>query len=167
VLHDPGLLDALEQFASEHRSQRVFRHMLGASPPERANERGARWNPPGTAALYTSLAESTAVAEGDHLIAVQPIPTRATRTIYELDVSLSRVIDLSDVSRLEALGLTEADIGGDDLGPTQSVGGAVAWLGNDGLLVPSVRSAGGINLVVFVAKLPVDAVLEVVGSHTV
>jgi RES domain-containing protein len=84
VIHDPALLDALERFDTERWQGRVFRHLLGSAPPELANVRGARWNPPGTSALYASLAESTAKAEGDHLIAMQPVPPRAPRTIYEL-----------------------------------------------------------------------------------
>jgi RES domain-containing protein len=71
VIHDPALLDVLERFDAEAWQGRVYRHMLGSAPPELANERGARWNPPGTSAFYTSLAETTAKAEGDHVIAMQ------------------------------------------------------------------------------------------------
>lgn len=67
MIHDPALLDALERFDTEPWQGRIYRHMLGSAPPELANERGARWNPPGTSALYTSLTETTAKAEGDHV----------------------------------------------------------------------------------------------------
>jgi RES domain-containing protein len=83
--------------------------MLGSAPPELANERGARWNPPGTSALNTSLAETTAKAEGDHVIAMQPVPPRAARTIYELDISIENLLVLTDVGRLAAIGVTEED----------------------------------------------------------
>lgn len=92
MLHDPALLDALEGLGTEHWEGRVFRHMLGSAAPELANERGARWNPPGTAALYTSLTEAAAKAEGDHLIALQPVPPRAPGTIYELEVAIKRLV---------------------------------------------------------------------------
>lgn len=74
MVHDPALLDALERLKTESWRGRVFRHMLDSASLELANVRGARWNPPGTSALYTSLAEATAKAEGDHLIAMQPVP---------------------------------------------------------------------------------------------
>ena len=38
-----------------------------------ANTRGARWNPPGLAAIYTSEERDTAIAEGQHAIDMQPL----------------------------------------------------------------------------------------------
>jgi len=103
VVHDPALLDALERLDTENWQGRVFRHMLGSASPELANVRGARWNPPGTSALYTSLTEATAKAEGDHLIAMQPVPPRAPRTIYELEIAVTNLLDLTDTARLAAI----------------------------------------------------------------
>ena len=68
---------------------------MGSASPELANLRGARWNPPGTQALYSSLSETTARAEGDHVISLQPIVPHAPRSIYELDVSLASLLDLT------------------------------------------------------------------------
>lgn len=167
MVHDPALLDVLECFDTERWKGRVYRHMLGSAPPELANERGARWNPPGTAALYTSLAETTAKAEGDHVIAVQPVPPRATRTIYELDVSIKSLLDLTDAGRLTAIGITEEDLESIPWEPCQRVGGAVAWLGPDGLLIPSVRDSGGSNLVIFTANQPPGSEVVVQGSHVI
>jgi RES domain-containing protein len=105
VIHDPALLDALERVDAKRWQGRAFRHLLDSAPPELAKVRGARWNPPGTSALYTSLAESTAKAEGDHLIAMQPVPPQASRTIYELDVSIARLLDLTAATRLADIGM--------------------------------------------------------------
>lgn len=126
MIHDPALLDALERFDTEPWQGRVYRHMLGSTPPELVNERGARWNPPGTPALYTSLAGTTAKAEGDHVIAMQPVPPRASRTIYELDISIKSLLDLTDAGRLAAIGITEEDFESIPWEPCQRVGGAVA-----------------------------------------
>lgn len=167
MIHDPALLDALERFDTEPWQGRVFRHMLGSAPPELANERGARWNPPGTPALYTSLTETTAKAEGDHVIAMQPVPPRATRTIYELDVSIENLLDLADAKRLTATGITEEDIESIPWEPCQRVGGAVAWLGHDGLLIPSVRDSDGSNLVIFTANQPPSSEIVVQDSHVI
>lgn len=167
MVHDPALLDALERFDTERWTGRVYRHMLGSASPELANERGARWNPPGTSTLYTSLAEATAKAGGDHVIAMQPVPPRATRTIYELDVSIENLLDLTDAGRLAAIGITEEDFESIPWEPCQRVGGAVAWLGHDGLLIPSVRDSDGSNLVIFTANRPPGSEIVVEGSHVI
>lgn len=167
MIHDPALLDALERFNTERWQGRVFRHLLGSAPPELANVRGARWNPPGTSALYTSLAESTAKAEGDHLIAMQPVPPRASRTIYELDVSIASLLDLTNATCLADIGITEEDFESIPWEPCQRVGGAVAWLGHDGLLIPSVRDSDGSNLVIFTANQAPGLEIVVQGSHVI
>lgn len=167
MVHDPALLDALERFDTESWQGCVFRHMLGSAPPELANVRGARWNPPGTSALYTSLAEATAKAEGDHLIAMQPVPPRAPRTIYELEIAVANLLDLTDAAHLAAIGIAEDDLDSIPWKPCQRVGGAVAWLGHDGLLIPSVRDSGGSNLVIFTANQPPAAEIVVRGSHAI
>lgn len=167
MVHDPALLDALERFDTERWQGRVYRHMLGSASPELANERGARWNPPGTSALYTSLAEMTARAEGDHVIAMQPVPPRAARTIYELDITIAKLLDLTDTGRLAAIGVTEEDFESVPWEPCQRIGGAVAWLGHDGLLIPSARDSGGSNLVIFTANQPPESEIVVRGSHSI
>lgn len=159
------LLDALERLKTKSWQGRVFRHMLGSASPELANVRGARWNPPGTSALYTSLAEATAKAEGDHLVAMQPVPPRAPRTIYELEIAVANLLDLTDTARLAAIGVAEGDLDSIPWEPCQRVGGAVAWLGHDGLLIPSVRGSGGSNLVIFTANQPANVEIIVRGSH--
>lgn len=49
-------------------------------------------------------AEATAKAEGDHLIAMQPVPPRAPRTIYELEIAVANLLDLTEAAHLEASG---------------------------------------------------------------
>lgn len=167
MIHDPALLDALERFDTEPWQGRVYRHMLGSAPPELVNERGARWNPPGTPAIYTSLAGTTAKAEGDHVIAMQPVPPRASRTIYELDISIKSLLDLTDAGRLAAIGVAEEDFESIPWEPCQRVGGAVAWLGHDGLLIPSVRDTDGSNLVVFTTNQAPGSEIVVQDSHVI
>jgi RES domain-containing protein len=64
--------------------------MFGDYPPDAENTRGARWNPPGVAAIYTSLARDGALAEAEYQIAVQPIRPRARRTHSTLIETLFR-----------------------------------------------------------------------------
>lgn len=167
MVHDPALLDALERLDTESWQGRAFRHMLGSASPELANVRGARWNPPGTPALYTSLAEATAKAEGDHLIAMQPVPPRAPRTIYALEIAVANLLDLTDTAQLASIGIAEGDLDSIPWEPCQRIGDAVAWLGHDGLLIPSVRDSGGSNLVIFTANQPAGTEITVRDSHRV
>ena len=161
MVHDPALLDALERFDNESWEGIVFRHVLGQGAPDRANVRGARWNPPEVSALYVSLDQETARAEGDRILEVQPVRPRSRRLVYEIGLRLDRLLNLSDEANLSAVGLSEDDLRGDSFEACQRVGGAVAWGGHDGLLVPSVRREGGKNLVIYTANHAVESELEI------
>lgn len=58
AIHDPALLDQIEQLGTRTFDGHVWRHMFNDFPPELVNTRGARWNPAGTSAIYTSMAVS-------------------------------------------------------------------------------------------------------------
>lgn len=162
MIHDPALLDELERLDPTTFSGRVCRHMFNGLDPQLANTRGARWNPPGTAAAYLSLESDTAVAEADHSLTVQPVrPKPKSRELYEIDLNLERVLDLRVEGLLERLGVDEVALHGHPPAQCQAVGGAAAWLACDGLLVPSAR-VNGSNLVVFVDRMDPDAALEIV-----
>ena len=129
-MYDRELLDKLDELRATQWQGQVFRHMFGEYPPERENQRGARWNPSETPAIYTSLTRAVALAEADFQISLQPIRPTARRTIYRIDVALASVIDLSDRTRLAALGISEDDVAFLDHRACQLVGGAIEWLGN-------------------------------------
>lgn len=151
--HDPDLLNAIRGYEAHAWRGRAFRHMLGDYPPQRPNVRGARWNPPEVAALYASLERETAIAEGDHRLSLEPVPIRLGRTLYEVELSLASLVDLTVEGLLSELGLGPDEMRSDDLRACQEVGGVVARLGRDGLLVPSLRHQGT-NLVVFTDNQP-------------
>jgi RES domain-containing protein len=163
---DPDLLEALADLESSTWSGRVWRHTFADNPPDKANGRGARWNPPGTDALYVSLDRETALAEAEHQIALQPIRPRAKRTLYQLDLELSNVLDLTDPEVLEGLGVDLAALSRVDFTACQRVGGAAAFLRHDGIRVPSGRHPG-INLVVFISNQESDAELHVRESEVI
>jgi len=154
------LLEYLQRLAPSPFRGSVYRHMFGERPPTLENTLGARWNPPGVAAIYLSLERETVIAEGDHALAVQPLRPRIDRWVYSVSVELSDALDLSAADVLERAGIGAAELDGDDQAPCRAVGEAVAWLGYEGLLVPSARAAGT-NLVIFTANLKPSAVFEV------
>jgi len=166
VIYDRELLAKLDQLRASPWRGDVFRHMFGDYPPERENQRGARWNPPETPAIYTSLTRVAALAEADFHISLQPIRPTARRTIYRIGVVLDSVVDLSDRSRLAALGISDDDLTSLDHRPCQRVGGAIEWLENDGLLVPSAR-ADGMNLVIFPNQQKAGYEFWVIGSEVI
>lgn len=145
--YDPAFLDVVEALPTREWRGRAWRHMFNDYAPERINTGGARWNPPGVGAIYTSLERDTAVAEGEHMIAAQPRRIFRRRVLYELEVDVANVVDLSDPHLLASVGLSADAIHSDDHGACQRVGGAVAWLGRGGIIVPSARADSG-NLVI-------------------
>jgi RES domain-containing protein len=159
TIHDPVLLDQIEQLGTQRFDGHVGRHMFNDFPPELANMRGARWNPAGVAAIYASLEPETALAEAQHAMDSQPLrPTPRRRVLYEVQVTLDTVVDLTG-DRYQQVGLTASDLVADDFAACQRVGGAVASMGYDGLLVPSARADGG-NIVILVDSLAADSVFD-------
>ncbi len=166
MVYPSELLDRLSAITPAPWAGQTFRHMFGAYPPDAENIRGARWNPLGVAAIYTSLAREGALAEAEHQIAVQPIPPRATRTIYTIELTLASVLDLTDSELLQSLGVGQAELTADDMTACRQLGGAVHWLERDGLLLPSARSPST-NLVIFPANRRADARFEILGAEPV
>ena len=143
--------DILEQVAPEKFVGDVYRVMIDGYPPERENTVGARWNPKGTAAIYTSGAADLALAEVRYNLARQPRPVRADLqlVVYKIHVEIDEIIDLAKVEpALEKLGLTRSRLLADDWADSQTLGNTVVWLGRGGLQVPSARGTST-NLVIF------------------
>jgi len=166
LVYPPEILDHLEQLSPEDWAGEVFRHMFAGVPPERENTLGARWNPRNLSAIYTSLARETALAEAEYRISLEPFRPRARRTLYRLRVNLHSVLDLRSRTLLGDLGIDQETLSGLDLKRCQQVGGAAAWLGHDGLLVPSARHEGT-NLVIYSVNQGPDSEFHVVDSETV
>jgi RES domain-containing protein len=153
----PGLLDFLESRAIGKWSGSVWREVLGDADPLRPNLRGARWNPPGVEALYCSLDGSTAAAEVDHLVSLQSVPVRRRRQI-RIEVELTRVVDLAELSPLVTFGIESAHLLGPNVDAPRMIGHAISWLGCAGLIVPSARHPGN-NLVIYTNQMaPTDRV---------
>ncbi len=130
-------------------------------PPDRENTGGARWNPPDCPAIYAAQERATVEAEVKHQLSLSPVNPSANRRIYTLNIALSKVIDLRTKETLQQLGLSEEQLISDDHRACQTIGGAIAFLENDGLLVPSVR-CDGTNLVIYAANQDHFAEFEVV-----
>ena len=113
---------------------------------------GGRWNRPGQAALYASIELFTAVSEYQQVIDVRP------GTFLAFDVFAPAILDLRQPAMRQVVGISTADLlsewkviaydeGGDP--PTWRACDAAVTAGADGSLVPSARTPGGTNLVLW------------------
>lgn len=157
---DPNLLDALEASEVARVEGTVWRQILDPTSVMRPNQRGGRWNRPGTEALYCSLTPATATAEIDHLVNSQPVPITRQRRTFAIEVRISRVIDLHSETWTRHL---TSPYDPTDVEQCRAIGAAVAWLECGGLIVPSLRHQGD-NIVIFVANLDHDDSLEPAGD---
>jgi RES domain-containing protein len=120
---------------------------------------GGRWNAIGAfRAVYGSTEDTVAVAESRATADYTgvPWPLRTPRLLVAIELSLEAILDLTDISVRKTLSLTidglkeedwrkTQERGGESL--TQAIGRAVFISGGEGLLVPSARVAGGVNVV--------------------
>jgi RES domain-containing protein len=141
--------------------------MFASYPPDRENTLGARWNPPEVPAIYTSLARETVIAEAEYQLDMEPLRPPVRRTVYEIGLTLSAVLDLSSRSALGRLGISEHDLGANDHSACQVIGGAVEYLTHDGLLVPSARSPGGVNLVIYPNRQTSEYQFQILGQEII
>ena len=135
----------------------VHRVVASAFDPlriEGSRLRGGRYNPPGEfGALYCSLDATTAVAEvvqGQRARGVDPSTyPEGSWWVYDLDVVLESVLDLTDSKILAELGIEEAALTGGDIARTRRLGREARAAGFLGILAPSAALSGGRNLVIF------------------
>ena len=145
--HDQEILTRLEAEAGSF-SDEVFRLTIGKTTATRENVTGARWNPEGVPAIYTSLERETAIAEVGYHLSLQKVRTSARLVLHTVRVNLLRVVDLRSPALLKELGIDLSDLSGDEWEACQALGAAAAHVHCDGLLVASARRSDGSNLVV-------------------
>lgn len=148
MIYGDELLEKLTALESAAWKGEAYRHMFGNNQAGKENTVGARWNPPEVPAIYTSLNPQIAESEGDYHMAMQPLRPKAERRIHRIQINLASVLDLQAWSLLEYLGIDRKQFASAEPARCKEIGGSVAHLGHDGLLVPSARSDGG-NLVIF------------------
>ena len=139
MVHDVTLLDGLGSLPKEAFSGEAFRATPQSLDPLVPSTAGGRWAPKGDlAVLYTSLVREGALAEiAFHWGQMTPLPSKPA-TLYRLGVATQRSLrliraDLADLGVSSDLYHTVA------YHRTQEIGAAVAFLGCDGLMVPSAR----------------------------
>jgi hypothetical protein len=160
LIHDPVLIDRLSAFPTEAFVGDVYRATRRNLDPTTPSTAGGRWSPAdGPAVLYTSFEREGALAEiSFHWAQFDPRPSKPA-LVHRLGVRGDRTLRLVR-SSLESLGGDEARFLEINYGRTQEIGAAVAFLGCDGLIVPSARWDCE-NLVLFTDNLTLDLDIEV------
>ena len=135
---------------------------------------GGRFNPPNEfGAIYTSLDATTAakeVARGLKQRGIDPnqFPEGAW-WVYELEVKLKAVFDLTDPDVLRKCGLQGETLIGTDVKATREIAAEARERGYEALLVPSASAPDAKNLVIFLDKvsaLPIVLTSKPVGLRS-
>jgi len=138
-MHDPKLLDQLENRPTRPFQGAVFRALRGGLDPLTPSTRGGRWAPPGgISVLYTSLDREGAIAEvAFHWSQLTPWPAKPL-DVHEIAAAAEKTLRLIEAD-LPALGVNPASYKAPKYRRTQEIGAVVEFLGCDGLIVPSAR----------------------------
>lgn len=126
---------------------------------EGARVNGGRWNPPNSfAAVYTALERATIDSEFHRLGRRAALPPESflPRRLAEIEVSLTRVLDLTDPNTRSLLGVSTSDLTEDDWTPTQAIGLAAHYIGFEAVLAPSADDSGA-TLCIFMTSLATDS----------
>lgn len=172
-IRDQRLLDALEQCVRIPYSGHVWRSVREGRDPLTCWRAGGRWDDGTLDVLYTSETRTAAVAERQfHLLRGQPLPPSKVRyELFELSVSLRAVVRFPDLDSLVSIGFDVGSFGQlsylereREYPRSQEIAEACAFLGADGLLVPSAREKSSNNLIVF-CEQENPVLMEVVANH--
>lgn len=139
MIHDPELLDKLAAFKTEPFEGRAYRATRMNLDPTAYSSWGGRWAPKDCIpVLYASLEANGALAElSHHWMLMTPRPSKPA-VLHALNVSATQTLKLIRTD-LRSLGVDLERFGDMNYVFTQEIGSAVAFLGNDGLIVPSAR----------------------------
>jgi RES domain-containing protein len=166
VIHDPELLERLGAFEITPFAGEVFRATRLSLDPLAESTSGGRWAPTGLVpVLYTSTLREGALAEITyHWGQLTPRPSKPA-VLHRLRVSTQDSLHLLR-GNLEELGVDMERYQGINYHRTQEIGAAVAFLGCDGLMVPSARWDCE-NLVLFMENHALTSRLDLLSSEHV
>jgi RES domain-containing protein len=136
---------------------RVVREGLDPLATTGSVKAGGRFNPPNEfGALYTSLDAKTAaqeVATGMRARGIDPDQfSERAWWVYEFEVKLESVLDLTDQDVLQKSGISGNTLIGSDVNATRRVATEARELGYGALLVPSAAAPSSKNLVIFLDR---------------
>ncbi|MGH6946850.1 MAG: RES family NAD+ phosphorylase [Kiloniellales bacterium] len=140
---------------------KVWRIVREGRDPLQGYPAGARWDPGMLDVIYTSLKREGSLAEIFFHLSRQPVfPSKIRSVLHRISVRTRRTLKLASIEEVARLGVPEGAFSEFAYERTQAIGDAAAFLGFDGLLVPSARW-DCLNLVIFTDRLaPADLTVE-------
>ena len=107
-----------------------------------------RYTESGVPGLHFSSGEKTVKAE----LGNYDVFDFSNRTMYSYDVRLTNMLDVSNPSVRSQLGISLESIVGEGYDVTHAIGRYAYSNGYNGIIAPSARADGGINIILFNAK---------------
>lgn len=140
-----------------------------------AAKTGGRWNRVGIEAVYASLDVLTATEEAyqNFIVFGLPLSSIRPRVTAGAEVSLAKVLDLTDALVRRKLRFSREDLVDEDWRAiqaageeswTQAIGRGCYEAGFEGILVPSARNTKGKNIVVFPKSLSKPSKLRMIAA---
>ncbi|HWI95662.1 MAG TPA: RES family NAD+ phosphorylase [Solirubrobacterales bacterium] len=161
---------AIDGLARTAASGHAFRHQAvewGYSQPGAgARTIGGRWNPPNSfATLYLGLSVEAVQAEFHRLAerAGREASDFLPRHLLKYEIELEAILDLTDASALDALGLTTEHLRSNNPNICQEIGEAAHHLGREGILAPSATGSGKV-MAVFMERLLPNSRIDLVST---
>ena len=102
-----------------------------------------RYTAPGQGGVYAGGSPETAMAEMSHYG-----PTDGLKLVSK-DIRVDNMLDLSNPAVRENLGVSLQDITSNSYKVTHELGGYAIKNGYNGIIAPSARNVGGVNIIVF------------------
>ena len=163
---DLELIDALDALPRHEFEGEVWRIVREGRDPLLGSPVAARWDLGSVDVIYTSLERNGALEEiGFHLSRQPVFPTRLRSDIHQLQVKTNRTLRLLNLGELARFGVAIEEYRLTTYSRTQEIGDAAAFLGFDGMMVPSARWEGT-NLVLFTDQIE-PAALSIVSTDSV
>jgi len=146
---DLELLDALDAHRGVAFEGTVWRIVRQGGDPLQGYPARARWDPGTFDVIYTSLHREGSLAEIHFHLSRQPVfPSKLVSVLHKISVRTTRTLKLANLEAVERLGVAKDRYGEFAYERTQAIGDAAAFLGFDGMMVPSARWEC-LNLVLF------------------
>lgn len=138
---DDRLLDVVGAFEGQLFDGTMWRVVRTGRDVLDGSRGSGRWNTSEMSVLYGAAEQNGAIAEINfHLNLGQSVfPSRMRHDLFELAVKARRTLMLADMEQLKRLGVDDSRYRELLYIRTQEIGAAAAFLGFDGLIVPSAR----------------------------